>query len=233
MPAMGPRADAITESKYGCVAAVEYTVVSRRPEGRARRGAGAGAGAGAAAGPCTASARIETVHVTLDLTVTIWLPRRCPPKLAAHEDGHRVIYERIFQEHAEAAARAAARKLVGRTLTATADNCQAAVESAIHDANQAFCNDYVAATAGWSSRVSARFDALTSHGKLTDPSIDEAIRRSFEDEPQGGAAPVEAARRGSRSGESAGGADAGEAAPPSSTPGGAPKRGAAPGAPPA
>src|SRR6476619_6635413 len=38
MPPLGPHADAVPQSRFGCAAAVQYTVVSRRPEARGRRG---------------------------------------------------------------------------------------------------------------------------------------------------------------------------------------------------
>lgn len=161
-------ADAVTQSRFGCSAVVQYTVLSRR---RNRRGGG-----------CTATARIESVEVKLDLGVTIWLPTTARRKLIEHEEGHRVISERVYNDHAAAAAQAEARKLVGRTVTATGNDCQSAVDAAVRAANEQFCKAYLDATSGWSTRVGNRYDELTDHGKRNRPGVDEAIRLSFEQE---------------------------------------------------
>jgi hypothetical protein len=176
MPPLGPNADAITQSRFGCAASVQYTVVSRRPEGRGRRGVERGG--------CTATARVDSVRVTLDLDVTIWVPTTARPKLVAHEEGHRVISERVYDDAAADAALAEAQKLVGRTVTARGDNCEAAADAAIKAANEEFCQAYLDATSAWSTRVGNRYDDITSHGKRSDPGVDEAIRQSFEQEPQ-------------------------------------------------
>jgi hypothetical protein len=101
-----------------------------------------------------------------------------------HEEGHRVISERIYNEEAPAVARAEAQKLVGRTVTASGANCGAAADAAIKEANEQFCKAYLDATSGWSTRVGTRYDDLTSHGKRSTPDVEEAIRRAFELEPQ-------------------------------------------------
>ena len=178
LPPLGPRADAITQSRFGCAASVQYTVVSRRPDARGRRGE-----RGAERG-CTATARIESMEVKVDLEVTIWVPTNASPKLLEHEEGHRVISERVYHEAAAAAALAEARKLIGRTVTAHGDDCKAAADAAIKEANEKFCQAYLDATSGWSTRVGNRYDVLTSHGRRSRPDVDEAIRLSFEQEPQ-------------------------------------------------
>jgi hypothetical protein len=176
MPPLSARADAVTQSRFGCAASVQYTVVSRRPEGRGRRGVQRGG--------CTATARVDSMRVTLDLDVTIWVPTNARPKLVAHEEGHCVISDRVYHDAAAAAALAEAQKLIGRTVTARGDNCDAAADAAIKEANEQFCQAYLDATSGWSTRVGNRYDALTSHGKRSDPGVDEAIRLAFEREPQ-------------------------------------------------
>jgi hypothetical protein len=181
MPPLGPNADAVTQSRFGCAASVQYTVVGRRPDARGRRGVERGG--------CTATARIDSVQVTLDLDVTIWVPVNARRKLADHEEGHRVISERVYDDASAAAALAEAQKLVGRTVTARGDTCQAAADAAIKEANERFCQAYMDATSAWATRVGNRYDEITSHGKRSDPPIDEAIRRAFEQEPQ-----VQAAR---------------------------------------
>ena len=176
MPPLGPRADAVTQSRFGCAASVQYSVVSRRPDARGRRGAERGG--------CTATARVESMQVKLDLDVTIWVPTNARAKLVAHEEGHRVISERVYDDAAAAVALAEAQKLIGHTVTARGDNCDAAADAAIREANEKFCQAYLEATSGWSTRVGNRYDDVTDHGKRSDPGVDEAIRVSFEREPQ-------------------------------------------------
>src|SRR5690349_18818757 len=88
MPPLGPRADAITHIRFGCSANASYEVTSRRHDTSRRRGA---------AGGCTATARINDLDVRLELEITIWVPRGARPKLVNHEEGHRVIAERIYE----------------------------------------------------------------------------------------------------------------------------------------
>jgi hypothetical protein len=52
------------------------------------------------------------------------------------------------------------------------------------------------ATADWASRVGNRYDEITRHGKRDDPTVEEAIGRAFEREPQGKAAAREQKARG-------------------------------------
>lgn len=174
LPPLG-RSAAITQSRFGCAVSAQYAVVTRAP-GRGRRGV--------ARGRYTAMARIDSVQVKLNLHVTVWVPRNARPQLVAHEEGHRVIAERIYHDAAVAAAVAEARKLIGRTTTAGGDNCEDDAIAAHAEAKEKFCDAYLDATSSWSTRVGNRYDELTSHGKRSDPGVDEAIRIAFEQEPQ-------------------------------------------------
>jgi hypothetical protein len=169
MPALGPRADAITEPKFGCTAAVYSSFISRARD---------------ESGKCTVTKRIESVEVHVDLTVTIWTPTWAKQKLIDHEEGHREIAERVYGEIAAAAARSEAEKLVGKTITASGDDCEAAAAAAVKEAVQAFSRAYMDATADWASRVGNRYDEITRHGKRDEPNVEEAIRQAFEREPR-------------------------------------------------
>src|SRR5688500_3667159 len=113
---------------------------------------------------CVAVVRVDGMTVELDLKVTIWLPVGARRKLVAHEEGHRVIAERIYNEFAEDAARRAAAQWVGRTVTGEAPDCPAAVDAALKTANDAFAESYWKDTADLHARVGARYDQLTDHG---------------------------------------------------------------------
>jgi hypothetical protein len=179
MPPLGPRADAVTHIRFGCSANASYEVTSRRHDTSRRRGA---------AGGCSATARIDDLDVRLELEITIWVPRGARPKLVNHEEGHRVIAERIY-ETAERAAREEAAKWVGHAVSGTAETCAAAAAGAMRDANQRLCEAYLEATSGWSGRVGNLYDEITDHGRRDNPTVQQGIAEAFE---------RDAAERGSR-----------------------------------
>jgi hypothetical protein len=173
MPPLGPRADAITHFKFGCSANATYEVTSRRRDTSRRR---------AGTGGCTATARINDLDVRVELEITVWVPRGARQKLVDHEEGHRVIGERIY-ETAERAAREEASRWVGRSVTARGEDCAAAADAAVKDANQRFCQAYLERTSGWSSRVGDLYDEITDHGRRG-TTVDEAIELAFEREAE-------------------------------------------------
>ena len=169
MPPLGPRADAVTHFRFGCSTNASYEVISRRRDVSRRRGG---------TGGCTATARINDMDVRLELEITIWLPRGARQKLVEHEEGHRVIGERVY-ETAERAAREAAKQWIGKSVTGKAEDCAAAADVAVRDANHKFCETYLQSTSGWSGRVGDIFDDITDHGRRDNP-VDEAIAEAFE-----------------------------------------------------
>ena len=171
LPPMGPVADAITEVSFACARSINSTVVSRR---RVR--------SGNAGRRCVAVVRVDGLTVKLDLKVTIWLPVGARRKLVAHEEGHRIIAERIYNEFAEDAARRAAAQWVGRTVTGEAADGPAAVDAALKTANDAFAESYWKDTADLHARVGARYDQLTDHGRRRDVGEAEAIEQAFREE---------------------------------------------------
>jgi hypothetical protein len=168
MPPLGPKADAVTHFRFGCSTNASYEVISRRRDTSRRRGG---------TGGCTATARINDLDVRLELEITIWLPRGARQKLIDHEEGHRVIGERVY-ETAERAAREAAGRWIGRSVTGKADDCAAAADVAVRDANHELCEAYLHATSGWSGRVGDLYDEITDHGRRDNP-VDEAIESAF------------------------------------------------------
>ena len=165
MPPLGPRADAVTHFRFGCATSASYETTSKRPD-RGR-------------GQCTATARINELTVRLELEITIWVPKDARQTLIDHEEGHRVIAERVY-ETAERAARAEGAKWVGRTVTGKAATCAAAADVAVRDANHRFCQAYLEATSGWSGRVGDLYDVITDHGRRRSPTAEAAIELAFE-----------------------------------------------------
>ena len=188
MPPLGRHADAVTHFRFGCSTNASYEVTSRRRDTSRRRGAGAGG--------CTATARINDLDVTLELEITIWIPRGARQKLIDHEEGHRVIGERVYAT-AERAAREEAMKWVGRSVTGRAENCAEAADAAVREANQKFCEAYLEATSGWSGRVGDLYDQITDHGRRATPE-DEAIAEAFEREGRDRATAARPARNRTR-----------------------------------
>lgn len=164
MPQLGPRADAVTHFRFGCSTGAAYEVTSRR---RDRRNGG-----------CTATAKINDLNVKIELEITIWVPRGARRKLVDHEEGHRVIGERVY-ETADRAAREEARQWIGRTVTGRGADCAAAADAAVRDASHAFCQTYLEATSNWSSRVGDLYDDITDHGRRDTPPAEEAIELAF------------------------------------------------------
>jgi hypothetical protein len=150
---------AYTRSTFLCSAAVSYRVTSK------------------SAG--SATIRIDSIQVELNLDDTLFLPKNAPKKLTAHEQGHRQIAERIYLDAADDTARRLAAPLVGQTFTATGPTPDAAADAAAKSAVQKFCDDYTATIPARSSTVNDLFDKLTDHGrnKLPEP---DAIRQAFQ-----------------------------------------------------
>jgi hypothetical protein len=164
MPDLGARADAVTHFRFGCSTGATYETTSRR---RDRRGGG-----------CTATAKINDLNVKIELEITIWVPRGARQKLIDHEEGHRVIGERVY-ESAERAAQEEARKWIGRSVTGKGADCAAAADAAVRDASHKFCQAYLEVTSGWSSRVGDLYDDITDHGRRDNPPAEEAIELAF------------------------------------------------------
>ena len=182
MPPLGPRADAVTHFRFGCSTNASYEVTSRRRDTSRRRGGGG----------CTATARINDLDVRIELEITIWLPRGARQKLIDHEEGHRVIGERVY-ETAERVARDVASRWAGRSVTGKGEDCAAAADAAVRDANHQFCETYLQATSGWSGRVGDLYDEITDHGRRDTPEVEEAIELAFTrgaEERQQAAAPA-------------------------------------------
>ena len=167
MPPLKGNEAAVTQSTFECRVAVNYEVLSRKPEG----------------GRCTASIRLEGVQMTLQLKIVIWLPERAPAKLKAHEEGHRQIDQRVY-EGAEQIARQIARAIDGQTITGEGDTCDAAEKQATQVASGKLCRLYIEKVAKPASRISDIYDRITAHGTRADPAEEEAIRQAFAQEQQ-------------------------------------------------
>ncbi|HEV2294400.1 MAG TPA: hypothetical protein VGR35_11120 [Tepidisphaeraceae bacterium] len=162
MPPLRPGEAAVTESNFSCQTVIAATIIDQIPSAQG----------------CTATMRIASVRTTIKLGITIWLPVKGTKKLTAHEQGHRIIDER-FYENAEAIARKLSEEMVGQRRVGRGPNCDAAAQIAIKQAADQLCGDYMTAVQRPASRVQELYDEITDHGRHP---INEAvaIKRAME-----------------------------------------------------
>lgn len=115
------------------------------------------------------------------LRVTIYLPKRWPVKLRAHEEGHRAIGEHYYG-HAEAAARDAAGSLIGRSFEASGADRAAAERVAGELVLAALKDAYMQRTHARSAAANGRYDTITDHGRRA-MLESEAIAAAVTDDP--------------------------------------------------
>jgi len=160
MPKLHPGEAALCQMNFNCQVQLKYEVVEQ------------------GAGRASVSARIRRIQMTLTLSNKIYLPRGANPKIRAHEEGHRVINERVYED-AEQVARAAALDVLTQTWRGTGDDAGAAGKAATDEAVKKLCDAYLAGTADKAHRVGQIYDELTDHGRNTRLAEAEAIRQAF------------------------------------------------------
>ncbi len=148
MPPLRDGEAAVTESHFSCQTAIAATIINQQ---RTSQG-------------CTATVRVTSVKTTITLGITIWLPVKGNKKLTAHEDGHRIIDE-SFYEGAEAVARRLSAEMVGQRRVGKGLDGDTAAQSAIKQACDQVCGDYMVAVQRPASRVQELYDEITDHGR--------------------------------------------------------------------
>ena len=168
MPPLKRGEAALCVSEFGAAAELRYTQSTRRQ----------------AAGKHQSRVTVDDVRLELTLKVDVWLPHGASDKLKAHEEGHRRIAERVYDEVAERAARAAAQKLVdaGR-VEAEGESTKAAqdaVSAALAKAQDAMIRAYLDQTSQAGQKVQEAYDEITAHGRRAEVTEDDAIRQAWE-----------------------------------------------------
>jgi hypothetical protein len=108
--------------------------------------------------------------MTIEVTITIWLPVGVSAVVVEHEETHRQIIEKIYADADKVATRAA-KSCAGRTFTGKGATAAAAEKHAIEQAQKTLMDDYVKnAPAVW-ARVNEIFDELTMHGVKSIPGV--------------------------------------------------------------
>lgn len=166
MPKLHPGEAALCQMNFNCRVQLKYEIVE---QGMSSSGAGR----------ATVTAHVKRIQMTLTLHDTIYVPRGGNAKIRAHEEGHRIINERVYDDDAERVARAAALAVLTQTWRGTGDDASAAGKAATDEAVKKLCDAYLAGTADKAHRVGQIYDELTDHGRNTRVTEAEAIRQAF------------------------------------------------------
>lgn len=121
--------------------------------------------------------RPKDVHAAMSLPVVIWLPPGAPQKCISHEEGHRIIAERVYQFAGDIL-----RHYAAQTYSTDYKGEGASVELAIQDAYKRAISELNANYRGtvfdYALMVTQEYDRLTNHG-LNPISENDAIEQSF------------------------------------------------------
>ena len=120
--------------------------------------------------------RLRDARITLSMHNTIFVPTDCRPPLRTHEEGHRVISERIYEREAEEVARHAALRMTGNTWTAPN------IAEAVAAAESEFRVLYRQRLAKRIAHVNVRYDEITRHGANRDVTVVDAIDQAFDEQ---------------------------------------------------
>jgi hypothetical protein len=118
--------------------------------------------------------KIERIALTLDLKVTIWLPKTCPKSLEDHEDGHLKIAEAFYAD-ADKAARLLALKVIGTKAAGEGKDIASAGGNAMEKVNQKLLEDYLDKVEKPCETAQEAFDRMTAHGTKKTPTAKDAV----------------------------------------------------------
>lgn len=120
---------------------------------------------------------VEGLDIVTRLRFDIYTAAGAPPKLRAHEEGHRAIGEHYYNDAAKIA-ESIGRRLIGVTFDGTGIDQEAAQENAFGKAVADIERDYMARMRTPSAAANERFDEITRHG-LEAIEESEAIARAI------------------------------------------------------
>jgi hypothetical protein len=166
MPSLGKNEAALCASDFAVAGQVTYA-----PPTRSRVGVG----------KYSATIRVADVTMELSLAITVWMPEGEHPKLKAHEDGHRIIAERVYAEVADRAAREAGEMLSGKSFTGegiSAREAEKAATEAMTAAHNAMVRAYLVETSQAAQKIQVEYDRITAHGTNA-LEEQEAIQKSW------------------------------------------------------
>ena len=120
---------------------------------------------------------VDGLDIVTRLRFDIYTAQGAPPKLRAHEEGHRAIGEHYYSGAAKIA-EDIGRRLIGVTFDGTGIDQEAAQENAFGKAVAEIERDYMARIRVPSAAANERFDEITRHG-LEAIEESEAIARAI------------------------------------------------------
>jgi hypothetical protein len=164
MPQLNGDEAALTQYDFNCAVNLKYEIIDR---------------AEAEGGKLRVTVKLRAIQVRLTLENRIYLPTNANLPLRAHEEGHREINERVYDELAETTARTLAEQMMARQWTGEGSDEESAGKAATNAAVQELGDAYVEAVAGRASRVGDAFDEITMHGRRP-VNVARAINRAFE-----------------------------------------------------
>ncbi len=122
----------------------------------------------------TARIYVDELDIVTRLRFDIFTIKAAPPKLRAHEEGHRAIGEHYYED-AEQIASDIGRRLIGQTFDGTGSDQDAAQQDAFGKVVAEIESAYMARVRIPSAAANERFDDITNHG-LNPIEETEAIR---------------------------------------------------------
>ena len=125
----------------------------------------------------TARIYVDGLDIVTRLRFDIYTALGAPPKLRAHEEGHRAIGEHYYSDAAKIA-EDIGRRLIGVTFDGKGIDQEAAQENAFGRAVTEIERDYMARMRTPSAAANERFDEITRHG-LEAIAESEAIARAI------------------------------------------------------
>lgn len=103
--------------------------------------------------------RVTEVVLRATLSITLWTPRGGPPKILAHEEGHREICEYYYDEAEQIGRRLAQRTLGARLSSRT----RKAMTVELDVVQKRLIGEFLRETATRCDFAQGRFDAITAH----------------------------------------------------------------------
>ncbi len=124
-----------------------------------------------------AKATINRVKVTLQLTMTIWLPNNPQKWTVEHEEGHRQISEYYYRD-AEAIARRIAESYLGKTVDISGKDLRRALSATVGKIAEEITNEYNRQMPVETTQD--RFDTITEHSRKDIP-VTDAVAQALKD----------------------------------------------------
>lgn len=126
-----------------------------------------------------ATMTITRVQMTLQLRINIWVPQGVTQHVMDHEDGHRQISERYY-ENAETIARQVATSYLARQISVSGSDLSGEIDKTLQQLSSQVTAEYSRKVSP--EAVQLRFDHLTDHAR-NDLSAAEAVAQALSAKP--------------------------------------------------